>query len=324
MKQGNETKGIALFFILFAVLMIVIMGAVKLIELLPGENNEVSIIRHNLEPANAAFIACALSLCITLLVCKIFRPILLVIIFLVVQAVCSLPMGVISAMNPSTGYSLISVTLIVSSILIIYLLHLLKFYRIKHITDLKASKKTVAMGILAGVVTIFAADMIYELVTLDDNMENQFLGMSKNVVGVVALTIVGPVCEEMVFRGAMLHSMLKRGMAPWSAILTSSMIFGLIHANPAQIPYAFLLGLVLTYLAYKTRSIIPSVILHVINNSFAVVMRIVYGQNESVVLKDVFGDMFYYVLTLFIVVAIGLLYVFRVMEKWKNDIYSVK
>ena len=72
-----------------------------------------------------------------------------------------------------------------------------------------------------------------------------------------------PVVEEFIFRGAILKSLEPFGK--WFALLTSSLLFGLMHSNFAQIPFAIGAGLILGYIAMEY-SIWHSIGLHIMNN----------------------------------------------------------
>lgn len=75
--------------------------------------------------------------------------------------------------------------------------------------------------------------------------------------------ILGPISEELLFRGVVL-----RTVRPWgkqTAIVVSALVFALFHGNVAQIPFAFAVGLVLGYVTAEY-SIIWAIALHVINN----------------------------------------------------------
>lgn len=75
--------------------------------------------------------------------------------------------------------------------------------------------------------------------------------------------IAGPVTEELIFRGLLMRSLEPYGKK--FAILTSGIIFGLFHGSPIQTPYAFLVGLVLGYVAMEY-NIIWAMVLHILNN----------------------------------------------------------
>ena len=53
----------------------------------------------------------------------------------------------------------------------------------------------------------------------------------------------------------------------------------LMYNNPAQIPFAFLLGMMFGWLYYRTGSLLPGIIGHVLNNSVAAITMICYGDS---------------------------------------------
>lgn len=75
--------------------------------------------------------------------------------------------------------------------------------------------------------------------------------------------ILAPVAEELLFRGLVQRTMLPFGKK--LAILASSLTFGLYHGNLIQTPYAFVVGLVLGYVAAEY-NILWAMVLHMINN----------------------------------------------------------
>ena len=72
--------------------------------------------------------------------------------------------------------------------------------------------------------------------------------------------IVPAVFEEFAFRGVVLNKLRKFGDS--YAIIMSAVLFGLMHGNLSQIPFAFILGLVIGFIAVKTNSIIPGILIH--------------------------------------------------------------
>jgi len=75
----------------------------------------------------------------------------------------------------------------------------------------------------------------------------------------------------------------------WLAITISALLFALIHANPAQMPHAFLIGILLGWLYYRTDSVVPGVVYHWVNNSIAYIIYNLYP-NPSLTLADLFGS----------------------------------
>ena len=78
-------------------------------------------------------------------------------------------------------------------------------------------------------------------------------------------------------RGAILKELLKsEKLGVWTAITISAVLFALIHMNPVQMPHAFLIGLLLGWMYWRTGSILPGVAYHWANNSIAFVMFAFY------------------------------------------------
>lgn len=100
--------------------------------------------------------------------------------------------------------------------------------------------------------------------------------------GYFVLCLLVPFVEETVFRGAILKSLLGSFSRPWVAILISAVIFAVIHLNPAQMPHAFLIGLLLGWMYYRTGSILPGVAVHWVNNTVVYVLCTLFPQVASI------------------------------------------
>lgn len=72
-----------------------------------------------------------------------------------------------------------------------------------------------------------------------------------------------PIAEELLFRGVLLRGLLPYGKK--SAIIVTSLLFGLFHGNLMQAPYAFAVGLVFGYVAVEY-NILWAMVLHMFNN----------------------------------------------------------
>ena len=94
---------------------------------------------------------------------------------------------------------------------------------------------------------------------------NQPNGVHQGIVYFIGAILLGPILEELVFRGTILSGMLDN-YSPRKAILLSAIIFGLVHGSPIQIVPAFFWGLLFGYTFYKTRSIILVIFLHITVN----------------------------------------------------------
>lgn len=76
-------------------------------------------------------------------------------------------------------------------------------------------------------------------------------------------SFLGPIAEELVFRGFLLRSLEKYGKI--FAIVTSAILFGIFHANFIQGIFAFAVGIIFGFVAMEY-SIKWAIVLHIINN----------------------------------------------------------
>jgi len=102
----------------------------------------------------------------------------------------------------------------------------------------------------------------------------QIANWKQIILSVVIICVFAPIGEELMFRGAVFGSLLKRGVL--KAVLLSSLIFSLMHANPAQTVHQFFLGIVLAFLVISSGSVIPAVIVHVFNNILALFLPFIF------------------------------------------------
>lgn len=89
----------------------------------------------------------------------------------------------------------------------------------------------------------------------------------------ISFAIVPALIEEFVVRGVTMQPLRKYGDK--FAIVVSAFFFSVLHGNMLQIPYTFVGGLILGYLAIKTKSLWPPMILHFVNNFYSVIVLIV-------------------------------------------------
>ena len=101
---------------------------------------------------------------------------------------------------------------------------------------------------------------------------------------------MAPIAEEVVFRGAVLRTLLDifGSRTHWAAIVFSALVFGAIHLNLAQGTHAFLVGLLLGWMYYRTGSILPGVLFHWVNNTVAYLMFNFMPQMNDGKLIDLF------------------------------------
>lgn len=126
----------------------------------------------------------------------------------------------------------------------------------------------VLMGIAAMYVIGYIVEIILDKIEVNPTMIENALFFDKSMLGYilffVEIAVLPAIFEELLFRKVMLNGAKKYGTV--FAIVFTAVMFGLIHMNIPQAINAMLIGLLFAYLDIKTGSILPSVILHFINN----------------------------------------------------------
>ena len=94
------------------------------------------------------------------------------------------------------------------------------------------------------------------------------LGLGAALVLVAA---VPALCEEIAFRGVVLGG-LRRSGSRVLAVVGSALVFGLFHLNPYHVVSAAMVGLLLAYVALESGSIVPGMVIHLVNNGFQILL----------------------------------------------------
>lgn len=160
-------------------------------------------------------------------------------------------------------------------------------------TNPPKDKKTVILCVFAGLGMCMVGNIatsILSTVAMAGGHEftmpdiNYPQGISGFVLSVIRVALMAAVTEELCFRGTTLQSLRRYGNL--FAVLMSAMVFGIMHGNLVQAPFAFIAGIGLGYICVITNSIWPSMIVHFLNNFISVVavyMLEKEGTNENAV-----------------------------------------
>lgn len=98
----------------------------------------------------------------------------------------------------------------------------------------------------------------------------------------VYVLLIGPVSEEIIFRGA-IFDRLHLAFPFWTANALQAFLFGVYHMNIVQGIYAFILGMILGMVLYSTGSIICPAAVHIIFNSTSYIIQIVFNGESSII-----------------------------------------
>ena len=137
----------------------------------------------------------------------------------------------------------------------------------------------------------------------------------------LVVAIFAPIFEEWLCRGMVLRGLLTK-MKPVWAIVVSALFFAVIHANPWQALNAFLIGLVMGYVYYKTGSLILTMIIHFVNNGTSVILSNIESLKDYEYWIDIMGKQTYTIVFLVsCVVLAACLWVFsriKLENPWGN------
>ena len=137
----------------------------------------------------------------------------------------------------------------------------------------------------------------------------------------LVVAIFAPIFEEWLCRGMVLRGLLTK-MKPVWAIVVSALFFAVIHANPWQALNAFLIGLVMGYVYYKTGSLILTMIIHFVNNGTSVILSNIESLKDYEYWIDIMGKQTYTIVFLVsCVVLAASLWVFsriKLENPWGN------
>jgi sodium transport system permease protein len=89
---------------------------------------------------------------------------------------------------------------------------------------------------------------------------------------ILLIGLAPAVCEELAFRGVILSGLRRIGHK-WTAIVLTAAFFGAVHVVLQQSIGAFVVGVVLGYIAVKTGSVLPAVAYHFTHNALSVLSQ---------------------------------------------------
>lgn len=209
-----------------------------------------------------------------------------VIVSFIVQGIWTLVMGKDTVMN-ATG---MIITMAVFSILTMAVFLLAKWSVVSRHWVRTRPWFVLFWCVLAALGAIIPSVWLQEhMPELPNVVEGEFDMIMKDRWGYFVVGLLAPLAEEMVFRGAVLRSLLQWKSNPWIGIVVSALLFAMIHMNPAQMPHAFLIGLLLGWMYWRTDSIVPGVVYHWVNNTVAYILYNIYP-DPDLTLVEMFGS----------------------------------
>lgn len=196
--------------------------------------------------------------------------------------------------------------------------------------SLESNRFPVGIAVIGSLLMIplhIAIDPVVALFPVPESLKNILEGIYDNPVAIIAtVAIAAPLLEEILFRGIILHGLLKNYKAGIS-IAFSSLLFALIHGNMAQGLGAFLMGLFMGWLYWKTRSLYLPILLHFVNNSISCAALLIVPKDKvEINLIDVMPNhQLYYALVLASIVfcVVGVLFIKNYYFKPDADVVGI-
>lgn len=141
------------------------------------------------------------------------------------------------------------------------------------------------------------------------------------VLQFIVICVVPAFCEELLFRGCILENLLPFGKG--GAVLTSGLLFALMHQNPEQFLYTFVAGIVIGAVYVKTGNVWNCIFLHFLNNFFSFAREILVDR------FDVTSALFLWGVIDLVIFLCGMLCLplfVRLLEKktpvWENGVFE--
>lgn len=210
----------------------------------------------------------------------------------------------------------------------------IKKYNIDLHNGLKLNFKIPLITAVASIVLVFCCLYVGELLNMaiseipgisnmEENLNTAFYFDEgwKFALAVVFVGIFPAIGEEVLFRGAVLFGLAKKNK--FMAVFFSAFLFALMHANPVQFFYPFVMGSVMAYVDIVSNSIFPSVIMHSVNNIFVLFMSYFNVPITSGFLFSVIAGFASIAIIIAVLWLLTLYYLKRVKAKFPEKFYNI-
>lgn len=92
------------------------------------------------------------------------------------------------------------------------------------------------------------------------------------LISIVLVSVLPAIGEEVLFRGGVARGLKRKNYL--FAIIMSGLMFSIFHGSAAQTVHQFFIGMVFAYLYFVTGSLLASMLAHLLNNLFAVLLEL--------------------------------------------------
>ena len=125
---------------------------------------------------------------------------------------------------------------------------------------------------------------IYNMIIFKLELANDVTSDVNILFSILCTGIMGPIFEEFLFRYDLIKRLSLFNKKKWLVILLASAIFALCHNGITTIIYAFIVGIINSYIYMKDKDIIKPIIVHIAMNSFVIFLT---GYNLYVLILSI-------------------------------------
>ena len=146
------------------------------------------------------------------------------------------------------------------------------YYKFKKNNGILRIEKKIIYTILPAISITILLNLIIININKLCNITNLSNDINMWIILIISSGIVGPILEELLFRGIVYNDLKKINTIKQSMILCT-IIFAMFHGSISQIIYAYIIGYVLIYLYKYTNNLIYPITFHIISNTIVVIFN---------------------------------------------------
>ena len=178
--------------------------------------------------------------------------------------------------------------LFLSSLAMLFFIHKTGLFRLRLSLFRSIAFKPLLQSTALVFTSMLALNILVQWLPLENVLENQFEGLTHTFLGALTISLLAPILEEVMFRGAIQGYLTRKLGNPWLAMAIAALVFGVYHMNPVQVVYASMFGFILGWMYYRTGSLMLVIVGHVLNNSIATLAMLMFGTaTESEMMEDI-------------------------------------